>query len=733
MKKTILFLFLAMSLVSYSQTRGHFTKGLNIEGGKTFLNDDVYIDSALMVGQSITSAFIIATEGLSKGGDSLPEFADTLNKLATKYDVANQLVVSVFFPTTLTVATGTLEAGVVGDLNNLYNDSITIEEASGADPLRFTLTFTDVGDFDKIVFYGKYSGTASHTIAIEMYNYTLTRFDTLYTITDQGLMTWTGVPVFDPNSYVSAGTAVIKFKHNQSGNTSHHYYLDYIYLSKGGAVSGGASVHSGLGGVLGSGEYHLSEAEQIVATQAATTSLDGYLTDTDWDTFNNKENALTFTSPINRATNTISLTGLTGFGTSGQVIATNATTNGLEWKDAGGTAADISVTDESGELASFPLFVTAATGALDVKTNAGLTFFPATSNLGATLFTANTAFIPDANNGATLGVAATGEFSDIFIADGAVINWNNGDALLYQDNDTLYVYGADFDIGVGSLKTTGSIASTTDRVLKGWFTDIESTNLPTVNGGSLKTALGLTATDVGLGNVTNESKATMFTSPTFTGTPVLGAATGTSLDVSGVLESGANSGTNGQLKLYGSTSGDVTIKAAAAAGTATVFQLPATNGSNTNVLQTDGTGVTSWVAAGTVAEKSYALTFGASSQSTTTDAQTMYWGNMLVAPSTTANRWRIYIPKTGTIKACYIYSYAGTAGTSENWSMYIRVNNTTDNLVQTLGAATSDRIWSSTGLSIAVTAGNYIEIKEVQPTWATNPATVTRNGVIYIE
>ena len=29
---------------------------------------------------------------------------------------------------------------------------------------------------------------------------------------------------------------------------------------------------------------------------------------------------------------------------------------------------------------------------------------------------------------------------------------------------------------------------------------------------------GVTATEVGLGNVTNESKATMFTSPTFTGT-----------------------------------------------------------------------------------------------------------------------------------------------------------------------------------------------------------------------
>lgn len=67
---------------------------------------------------------------------------------------------------------------------------------------------------------------------------------------------------------------------------------------------------------------------------------------------------------------------------------------------------------------------------------------------------------------------------------------------------------------------------------------------------------------------------------------------------SGPIEAGANGGNLGSVKLYGNTSGDVTVKPAAAAGTATVFQLPATNGANTNVLQTNGSGVTSWVAAG---------------------------------------------------------------------------------------------------------------------------------------
>jgi hypothetical protein len=129
----------------------------------------------------------------------------------------------------------------------------------------------------------------------------------------------------------------------------------------------------------------------------------------------------------------------------------------------------------------------------------------------------------------------------------------------------------------------------------------------------------------------------------------------------------------------------------------------------------------------------YCLNVQAASQATTTDAQTLYWGGMIVAPSTTANRWRVYIPKSGTIKAVYIYTYSGTAGTAEAWVMNIWKNNTTDTQIASVALAAVDRIWSNVALSISVVAGDYIEIKEVCPTWATNPATVTRTGQIYIE
>lgn len=115
------------------------------------------------------------------------------------------------------------------------------------------------------------------------------------------------------------------------------------------------------------------------------------------------------------------------------------------------------------------------------------------------------------------------------------------------------------------------------------------------------------------------------------------------------------------------------------------------------------------------------------------DATTMYFGTLPKAPVTVAATSKIYIRKAGTIKIAEIYCYSGTAGTAEAWSLYIRKNNTTDTLIQTLSLATSERIFTNSSLSIAVIAGDYIEIKAVNPTWVTNPLTTIFGGYIYIE
>ena len=50
----------------------------------------------------------------------------------------------------------------------------------------------------------------------------------------------------------------------------------------------------------------------------------------------------------------------------------------------------------------------------------------------------------------------------------------------------------------------------------------ESHDLISTHTGNTSNPHSVTASQVGLGNVTNESKATMFTSPAFTGTPKVG-------------------------------------------------------------------------------------------------------------------------------------------------------------------------------------------------------------------
>lgn len=55
--------------------------------------------------------------------------------------------------------------------------------------------------------------------------------------------------------------------------------------------------------------------------------------------------------------------------------------------------------------------------------------------------------------------------------------------------------------------------------------------------------------------------------------------------------------TGGSLILRGLTSGTATIRVPAVAGTGTIFQLPANNGTSGYLLSTDGSGVTSWIEA----------------------------------------------------------------------------------------------------------------------------------------
>jgi hypothetical protein len=112
---------------------------------------------------------------------------------------------------------------------------------------------------------------------------------------------------------------------------------------------------------------------------------------------------------------------------------------------------------------------------------------------------------------------------------------------------------------------------------------------------------------------------------------------------------------------------------------------------------------------------------------------TYYFGNVgrsMIANTTDVSK--VYIPKTGTIKKAYITSYSTTTGTITSITVNIRLNNTTDTLVASSTASANFRTYNNNSLSIAVTEGEYIEMK-VTSTSSLAPTGNIFSGTLYIE
>lgn len=117
------------------------------------------------------------------------------------------------------------------------------------------------------------------------------------------------------------------------------------------------------------------------------------------------------------------------------------------------------------------------------------------------------------------------------------------------------------------------------------------------------------------------------------------------------------------------------------------------------------------------------------------DAATYYWGCLAgMIPTTTSQQQSMYFGCAGTITKAYIqWNATSAAGSNENVSIYIRLNDTTDYLIATVGNTNAIKQFQNTGLSVPIAVGDFIEIKVVCPTWATNPTVVAMGGMLLIE
>ncbi len=138
--------------------------------------------------------------------------------------------------------------------------------------------------------------------------------------------------------------------------------------------------------------------------------------------------------------------------------------------------------------------------------------------------------------------------------------------------------------------------------------------------------------------------------------------------------------TGPSIKLTGTSSGTCVLGVAAAAGTGTIFTLPATNGASGNVLSTDGSGVTSWAVAPLVAASGRATGKTATSGAVVSysvgiaDSTFIVSANVLVTTATVhnftvtctytdeGNTSRVLVLQFSTLAGAFLTNIINTAG-----------------------------------------------------------------------
>jgi hypothetical protein len=116
--------------------------------------------------------------------------------------------------------------------------------------------------------------------------------------------TWDKVDNTDAVSSVNGFTGAVSLTTANISEVTNLYYTEARVNANTNVAANTAARHNAV--TIGTANG-LSLSTQVLSLALASTSVTGALSSTDWNTFNGKESALTFSSPLVRTTNTISI------------------------------------------------------------------------------------------------------------------------------------------------------------------------------------------------------------------------------------------------------------------------------------------------------------------------------------------------------------------------------------------------------------------------------------------
>lgn len=227
----------------------------------------------------------------------------------------------------------------------------------------------------------------------------------------------------------------------------------------------------------------ITRSVNAITLPVATSSQNGYLSSTDWSTFNNKESALTFSTGLNRSVNTITNIGVLSLTAGGGVTvsgSTGAITLGLITPitlASGGTNAALTASNGAipySTTTAFDLLAPGSSGQLFRSGGAGAptwttATFPVTAGTSGNVLTSDgTNWVSSTPTGTFTGTVTAGQIvvanqNNVLGSVATVAVASGGTALTsYAIGDILYASGATTlarlaDVATGSLLVSGGV------------------------------------------------------------------------------------------------------------------------------------------------------------------------------------------------------------------------------------------------------------------------------------
>ena len=123
-------------------------------------------------------------------------------------------------------------ASSVSDIQVQYDgNQYDLAEVAATPGIDLRINFKNVIRFSGIGYEAYYSGSATHWVEFQLWNYLTGEFETYATIENSNGMNYR---FFDTQDFVehvnNKGEVIARFYHPVSGNNSHDLYIDYVAL-----------------------------------------------------------------------------------------------------------------------------------------------------------------------------------------------------------------------------------------------------------------------------------------------------------------------------------------------------------------------------------------------------------------------------------------------------------------------------------------------------------------------